>query len=155
MEHLDKMEIERKFLVDTEKWNMIEKPVPSYIVQAYILNTPEKTFRVRTKGEKGYLTIKGKTIGISRSEFEYEIPLADAQQLIHQFTDKNISKNRFEVKVGDHLWEVDEFMGKLEGLILAEIELKTEDENFELPFWVTEEVSLNPEYYNSRLIERI
>lgn len=148
------MEIERKFLVDHEKWMMVEKPEPKHIVQAYIMNLPEKTLRVRTKGNKGFLTIKGKTVGISRSEFEYEIPLDDAKQLIHQFTDKQLSKDRYEIKVGDHLWEVDEFHGKLEGLILAEIELSSEDETFELPFWILEDVSLDPEYYNSRLIEK-
>lgn len=148
------MEIERKFLVDHEKWMMVEKPNPSHIVQAYIMNSLDKTLRIRIKGKTGYLTIKGKTVGISRSEFEYEIPLSDAQQMIQQFTEKQISKYRYELMVGKHLWEVDEFHGKLEGLILAEIELKSEDENFELPFWVAEDVSTDPEYYNSRLIER-
>jgi CYTH domain-containing protein len=148
------MEIERKFLVDHSLWEQIEKPKPKRIVQAYLVNTPEKTVRVRIKGVKGFLTIKGATKGITRSEFEYEIPLHDAQDLIDQFAEKVIEKERFEIPMGKHLWEVDVFHGKLEGLILAEIELQSEDEEFEIPVWVLEEVSHDPEYFNSKLIER-
>lgn len=148
------MEIERKFLVDKEKWALVEKPAPKQIVQAYLVNTPDKTVRVRIKGDKGFITIKGATIGITRSEFEYEIPLDDAKQLIAQFAEKVIDKQRYEINVGNHLWEIDEFHGKLEGLILAEIELESEYEKFVLPEWVTTEVSTDPEYFNSKLIER-
>lgn len=148
------MEIERKFLVDKEKWALVEKPAPKQIVQAYLVNTPDKTVRVRIKGDKGFLTIKGATIGITRSEFEYEIPLDDAKQLIAQFAEKVIDKQRYEINVGNHLWEIDEFHGKLEGFILAEIELESEDEKFALPEWVTTDVSTDPEYFNSKLIER-
>lgn len=148
------MEIERKFLVDKEKWALVEKPAPKQIVQAYLVNTPDKTVRVRIKGDKGFLTIKGATIGITRSEFEYEIPLKDAKQLIAQFAEKVIDKQRYEINVGNHLWEIDEFHGKLEGFILAEIELESEDEKFALPEWVTTDVSTDPEYFNSKLIER-
>ncbi len=148
------MEIERKFLVNKEKWELVNKPAPKRIVQAYLVRTPEKTIRVRVKGEKGFLTIKGPTVGISRSEFEYEIPLNEANQLIEQFADKIIEKNRFEIAVGNHLWEVDEFHGKLEGLMIAEIELTSEDEAFGKPDWVTEDVSLDQQYFNSNLVER-
>lgn len=148
------MEIERKFLVDKEKWALVEKPAPKQIVQAYLVNTPDKTVRVRIKGDKGFITIKGATIGITRSEFEYEIPLDDAKQLIAQFAEKVIDKQRYEINVGNHLWEIDEFHGKLEGFILAEIELESEDEKFALPEWVTTDVSTDPEYFNSKLIER-
>ena len=148
------MEIERKFLVDKKIWGLVEKPKPKKIIQAYLFRSPEKTIRVRTKGDKGFLTIKGKTTGISRSEFEYEIPLEEAEQLISEFADKVILKNRYEIKVGDHLWEIDEFHGNLEGLLLAEIELSFEAEAFELPSWATTDVSANVNYYNSQLIER-
>ena len=148
------MEIERKFLVDKKTWDLVVKPKPKKIIQAYLFRSPEKTIRVRTKGDKGFLTIKGKTTGISRSEFEYEIPLEEAEQLISEFADKVILKNRYEIKVGDHLWEIDEFHGKLEGLLLAEIELSFEAEEFELPTWVKTDVSTDENYYNSQLIER-
>jgi CYTH domain-containing protein len=149
-----KMEIERKFLVDKKAWELFEKPVPKKIIQAYLFQSPEKTIRVRIKGNKGFLTIKGKTTGISRSEFEYEIPFAEAEQIISEFADKTILKNRYEIKVGNHLWEIDEFHGKLEGLLLAEIELSDEAEEFELPTWATSDVSTDENYYNSKLIER-
>lgn len=148
------MEIERKFLVDKLEWEKVTKPVPKKIVQAYILNSPEKTVRVRIKGFKGYLTIKGATNGISRSEFEYEIPLAEAQEMIDLFAEKTIEKMRYEIQVGKHLWEIDEFHGKLEGLLIAEIELTSEDETFMKPDWATEDVSTDINYFNAKLIER-
>ncbi len=149
------MEIERKFLVKEQLWEAIEKPSPSRIVQAYIANSAEKTVRVRIKGTKGFLTIKGPTQGISRSEFEYEIPLKDAEELISTFAEKVIEKFRYEISFKNHLWEVDVFTGKLEGLYLAEIELSSEEEHFELPEWVGEEVSTDPNYYNSNLINKV
>lgn len=148
------MEIERKFLVDAEKWQTISKPEPKLIIQAYLVNTPYKTVRVRIKGTKGYLTIKGPTSGISRTEFEYEIPLEDARELIEQFAEKVIEKHRYEIHHDNHIWEVDVFHGKLEGLLLAEIELNSEDETFSKPSWVSKEVSHDPEYFNAKLIER-
>lgn len=148
------MEIERKFLVDKLEWDKVSKPHPKRIVQAYILNSPAKTVRVRIKGSKGYLTIKGATIGISRSEFEYEIPLAEAQEMIDLFAEKTIEKMRYEIQIGKHLWEIDEFQGKLDGLLIAEIELKSEDEAFEKPNWTLEDVSTDINYFNAKLIER-
>ena len=148
------MEIERKFLVDKSEWAKVEKPAPKKIVQAYILNSPEKTVRARIKGSKGFLTIKGATVGISRNEFEYEIPVEEAEEMIRLFAEKIISKDRYEIKVGNHLWEIDEFHGNLEGLILAEIELSDENEAFEQPIWATEDVSTDVNYYNSKLIEK-
>ena len=147
-------EIERKFTVDIEKWNKIEKPEPTQIAQSYLSTNPECTVRVRIKGKKGFLTIKGKTIGISRSEFEYEIPLEEAQQMISTLAEKTLSKLRYEVQIDNHLWEVDLFQGKLDGLIIAEIELNNENEHFTKPDWALEDVSDNIEYYNSRLIEK-
>ena len=154
MSNFDLMEIERKFLVDKAKWAKVNKSIPQRIVQAYLVRTIEKTIRVRVKGKKGFLTIKGPTIGITRSEFEYEIPLNEADELIEQFADKIIEKHRYEITVGNHLWEVDEFHGKLEGLMLAEIELTSENEEFEIPDWVTEDVSIDEQYFNSNLVER-
>ena len=130
------------------------KPEGQKIKQAYLLNSPEKTIRVRTKGTKGFLTIKGPTLGISRAEYEYEIPVYEAEELIQQFAVKYIEKTRYEITVGKHIWEVDEFGGKLAGLMLAEIELAAEDELFERPEWVTLEVSEDVNYFNSNLINR-
>ena len=147
-------EIERKYLVDKSQWDAVSKPKPTQIIQGYIHNSLEKTVRIRMNDSYGFLTIKGKTIGITRSEFEYEIPVADAQLLLNQFSDKTISKLRYAITIGNHCWEVDEFQGNLNGLILAEIELTDENESFEIPHWVIEEVSSNPEYFNARLIEK-
>ena len=148
------MEIERKFLVDKVLWALQAKPAGQKIIQAYLVNTPEKTIRVRTKGAKGFLTIKGPTLGISRAEYEYEIPVHEAEELIQQFAVQHIEKTRYEITVGKHVWEVDEFGGKLAGLMLAEIELTAEDELFERPEWVTIEVSHDAAYFNSNLIQR-
>ena len=148
------MEIERKFLVDKVLWVLQAKPEGQKIKQAYLANSPEKTIRVRTKGTKGFLTIKGPTVGISRAEYEYEIPVHEAEELIQQFAVKYIEKTRYEITVGKHMWEVDEFGGKLAGLMLAEIELTAEDELFERPDWVTLEVSEDVNYFNSNLIQR-
>jgi CYTH domain-containing protein len=148
------MEIERKFLVDKVLWALQAKPAGQKIIQAYLVNTPEKTIRVRTKGAKGFLTIKGPTLGISRAEYEYEIPVHEAEELIQQFAVQHIEKTRYEITVGKHVWEVDEFGGKLAGLMLAEIELSAEDEAFERPEWVTLEVSHDAAYFNSNLIKK-
>jgi len=147
-------EIERKFTVDIEKWNKLEKPVSQKIVQSYLSQKKECTVRVRIKNEKGFLTIKGKTSGISRSEFEYEIPLSDAQNMIETLAEKTLTKLRYEIKIDNHLWEVDVFEGNLTGLIIAEIELSSENESFTKPIWVLDDVSDNIEYYNSKLIDR-
>lgn len=148
------MEIERKFLVDSDKWEDLKKPVPTKIIQAYLHNDPKKTVRVRIKGEKGYLTIKGETLGISRKEYEYEIPLMDAEEMILQFADKIIEKDRYEMEVANHIWEIDVFHGKLSGLILAELELKSENEEFMKPLWVTRDVSTDENYFNAKLVNK-
>jgi len=148
-------EIERKFLVDKELWADLEKPTPVRIAQGYLSKDPEKTIRVRIKGNKGFLTIKGKTTGITRTEFEYEIPLTDAEELLKSFTDKALFKDRYEIPFAGNVWEVDVFFGKLGGLILAEIELNSEDQSFSKPSWVTADVSTDPAYYNSNLIEKL
>lgn len=147
-------EIERKYLVSDAISDVVKYLQSKKIRQGYISDNDGKTVRVRTKGEKGYLTIKGKTVGISRDEFEYEIPLEDANQLLANFCAKVLEKERYELVIGEKKWEIDIFHGKLEGLKIAEIELESEDESFELPNWIEKEVSSDVQYYNSRLIEK-
>jgi adenylate cyclase len=149
------MEIERKFTVDSNKWAEVVKPQPISIAQSYLSSSPECTVRVRLKGDKAFLTIKGKTTGISRSEYEYEVPVSEAKEMMNTLSTKTLSKKRYEINVGSHLWEVDVFEGKLAGLIIAEIELSSEEEQFELPEWVIEDVSHDAQYYNSNLIARL
>ena len=146
-------EIEHKFLVDHSKWSLIEKSTPHLIVQGYISKSVEKTVRVRIKGNKGFLTIKGKSTGISRTEYEYEIPLSEAEMILNELTDKRIRKMRYEIVHEGKTWEVDVFEGHLTGLILAELEVESEDEHFELPDWVTSNVSDDRRYYNALLID--
>jgi len=148
-------ETERKFLVHRTLWDKLEKPDPVHIVQAYLSDAANCTVRVRTKGSKGYITVKGPTTGITRSEYEYEIPAAEALEMVREFCPKALSKNRYEIHHAGHTWEVDEFHGNLVPLIVAEIELSSEDELFETPEWIAAEVSDDPEYYNSRLILKL
>lgn len=147
-------EIEYKFLVDIDKWEQMDKPQPVRIVQGYLSKDVLSTVRVRIKGEKGYITVKSKTIGHTRDEYEYEIPLLDAQAMLSTLVDKKIDKLRFALKYNGKTWEVDQFQGKLEGLYLAEIELQSEDESFDIPEWVMKDVSGDPNYFNSVLIEK-
>lgn len=146
-------EIERKFLVTGELWRKGHMGI-SYR-QGYLSIDPDRTIRVRTiDNRKGYLAIKGKTVGTSREEFEYEIPLDDANQLLEHFCRKPlIEKRRYKILFGRKIWEVDEFAGKNQGLILAEVELKDENEEINLPEWVEEEVTGDPKYYNVNLVE--
>lgn len=148
------MEIERKFLVDAEEWEKFPKPEPVLIKQGYLTNTEDITIRLRVKGNKGFLTVKGATKGISREEFEYEIPASDVEEMVAVFQTQLLSKWRYTLPFKDHLWEVDVFEGKLSGLILAEIELKAENERFEWPPFVGKEVSESPDYFNSNLIKK-
>ncbi|NCC70780.1 CYTH domain-containing protein [bacterium] len=144
-------EIERKFLIINELWDKIEKPDGEIYIQGYIQNKSGKTVRVRVAGNKGWLTIKGSSKGITRYEFEYNIPHEDAKIMLEQFTKNRIIKNRYKINYKGHLWEVDEFKGDNNGLILAEIELKSEDEYFEIPDWIGKEVSGEKYYYNAYL----
>ena len=144
------IEIERKFLVtsDAFKSDALRK---NHIAQGYLNSTPERTVRVRIKGGAGYLTIKGKSneTGLSRFEWEKEIPLAEAKALLLLCEKGIIEKIRYEVQVGKHLFEVDEFFGENEGLLLAEVELQSESEFFEKPNWLGNEVTQGQRYYNS------
>lgn len=147
-------EIEYKFLINEEVWNALEKPEPEAIVQGYIARTDQATVRVRTKGTKAYVTLKSKTVGRTRSEFEYEIPVSDALEILDLLTEKSLRKLRYNIPHKGRNWEVDVFQGALDGLIVAELEVESEDESFDLPDWVTHDVSDDPHYYNSVLIER-
>jgi CYTH domain-containing protein len=149
------LEIERKFLVDAKAWEIQPKGIPAIISQSYLLNTIEKTIRLRIKDKDAYVTIKGPTKGITRAEFEYKIPMADAQIMIDTFNLKVLTKKRFEVRMNKTLWEIDVFEGALSGLILAEVELQSEDETFEKPPWLGQEVSHLAAYYNANLIDRL
>lgn len=145
------IEIERKFLVDHAKWKTIQKGEGTLYEQGYMMIEQGKTIRVRLAGEQGFLTIKGKTTGLSRPEFEYEIPQTEAKELLNHFCLSKILKRRYEIEHAGHLWEVDEFLGENEGLIVAEIELKDENETFELPTWIAQEVSHDKKYTNASL----
>jgi len=142
------IEIERKYLVK-DGW----KPSSNgnQIIQGYLTTDDEKTIRVRIKGGCAFLTIKGKTVGISRSEFEYEIPVMDAKELLKLCGKQIIEKVRYEIEHLDVVIEVDVFKEKHDGLILAEIELESENQIIELPDWIGEEVSMDSKYYNSNL----
>ena len=146
------MEIERKFLVDRSVW--VPKGNGVRIAQGYLSAVPERTVRVRIKGNRGYLTVKGKTEGISRKEFEYGIPLEDAELMLGMCDLPIIEKFRYEEDFEGHRWEVDVFLGENKGLVLAEIELRDESEAFASPPWLGEEVSTDARYCNSNLSRR-
>ncbi|KQM74740.1 adenylate cyclase [Pedobacter sp. Leaf216] len=144
-------EIERKFLVDQQKWNNLNKPKGNLFRQGYLLTDKDKTIRVRATETKGFLTIKGQTIGATRMEYEYEIPVAEAVELLDNFSKSELSKIRYEIPFKNKLWEVDVFSGDNKGLTVAEIELETEDDFFDIPDWVSIEVTEEEKYYNSNL----
>ncbi len=144
-------EIERKFLVNKIKWQALEKPKGIKCRQTYLSSDPNKIIRIRTLGEKGFITIKGKLAGITRTEFEYEIPIDDTNIMIDLFGSNIIEKLRYYINYENNLWEVDEFEGLNKGLIIAEIELDNEDDTFAIPEWLEEEVSHEMKYYNSNL----
>lgn len=144
-------EIERKFLVREGSWRSQKG---TRYRQGYLNSVKERVVRVRTIGDKGYLTIKGLTVGASRLEFEYEIPRQDADQLLNICEKPLIEKTRFKVVEAGFVWEIDEFFGKNHGLIVAEVELESEDQEFPRPPWVGEEVTGDPRYFNSNLIKK-
>lgn len=144
-------EIERKFLIDQPNWDNLNKPEGKLLRQGYLLADKDKTIRVRATETKGFLTIKGQTIGATRLEYEYEIPVNEASELLDNFSVSELSKTRYEIEFNGKLWEVDVFAGDNEGLIVAEIELESEEETFDLPDWVGKEVTQEEKYYNSNL----
>jgi len=145
------IEIERKFLVNKDKWNLVSKPKKDFYRQGYLYSDSNKTIRVRQTNDKGYITIKGSVIGLSRTEFEYEIPKAEAEELLNQFSVSELIKVRYKILFKNKVWEVDEFLGDNLGLIVAEIELEHENEQFEMPDWIVNEVTGINKYYNSIL----
>jgi adenylate cyclase len=145
------LEIERKYLVNKDKWAMIRKDAGRLIWQGYIMNDPGKTIRVRLAGQNAHLTIKSLPLGISRLEFEYQIPKEDAEELLKTFSVSEIKKIRYALAYKGKVWDVDEFLDENTGLVLAEIELNDTSEDFEIPDWIGEEVTGDERYYNSRL----
>lgn len=148
------IEIERKFLVNYDQWKQLVKPVGEFYRQGYLLTDPQKTIRVRQTSDKGFLTIKGISVGATRAEYEYEIPFEEAKELLDQFAVAELSKIRFKIAIENHIWEVDVFSGNNQGLIVAEIELKSENEKFVLPTWIDREVTGEEKYYNSNLVTK-
>ncbi|GAB7086715.1 CYTH domain-containing protein [Marinifilum fragile] len=144
------IEIERKFLVNHDLL-----PLPNdgkKLIQGYIWSDPQKSLRIRIAGEKAFLTIKSGNDILKRSEFEYEIPLADAQELL-DLCDAKIEKTRYLIPMNQHTWEVDVFHGDNQGLIVAEVELASSEEQIKLPEWIDQEVTNDPKYLNVSLIE--
>ena len=146
------VEIERKFLVNSTDFKE-QASAKNQIAQGYLNSNPERTVRVRIKGESGFLTIKGKgnESGTTRLEWETEVPLAEAKPLLALCEKGIIDKIRYEITVGKHTFEVDEFFGENEGLLLAEVELHDENESFEKPSWLGKEVTNDVRYYNAYL----
>lgn len=144
-------EIERKFLVTGVEWQYKNQGV--FYLQGYLSTEKDCSIRIRVGGRKGYLTIKGETQGTMRDEFEYEIPLNDARELLNNFCmHPLIEKRRYIVNFGGLTWEIDEFESENKGLILAEVELTSEDEKIDFPDWIGKEVTGDPKYYNVNLV---
>ncbi|GIK20910.1 MAG: CYTH domain-containing protein [Ignavibacteriota bacterium] len=146
-------EIEKKFLVKGEFKHLASKQ--TRIVQGYLSSVPERTVRVRIKGDKGYITIKGigNASGASRYEWEKEIPTSEVEELLKICEPGVIDKTRYLVKVDNHTFEVDEFYAENQGLVLAELELSSEDESFNKPSWLGDEVTGDVKYYNAMLMK--
>ena len=146
-------EIERKFLVKNDLWRdqVISE---SRMKQGYLASQGNASIRVRVDGGRALLNIKSVTLGIRRSEFEYEIPLEDGEEILAVIAQQPfIDKTRYKVKCGGHVWDLDLFEGENRGLIVAEVELGSEEESFEMPAWAGEEVSDDPRYYNVSLVK--
>ncbi len=144
------VEIERKFLLNGDEWRSLAQG--TVYRQGYLSSQKERTVRVRTVDDQGFLTIKGANVGMTRLEYEYEIPVEDAVALLEELCEKPIiEKIRRKIDYAGFVWEVDEFLGENEGLIMAEIELENEEQPFEKPPWIGEEVSGDARYFNSNL----
>ncbi len=145
------IEIERKFLVTGDAWRGVGRSTA--FRQGYLSTVKERTVRVRVAGDQGSITIKGITIGATRTEFEYPIPLADANAMLDELCEQPIiEKTRHVVEFDGTIWEIDEFAGVNEGLIVAEVELDSADQEFTLPRWIGDEVTDDPRYFNANLI---
>ena len=147
------LEIERKFLVVNDQWRdaVVSK---SRLQQGYLATQANASIRVRISDDRAWLNVKGTTVGVSRHEFEYEIPLQDAREMLQHVAEKPfIDKTRYRVRHGEHIWDLDLFAGENAGLIVAEVELESESQPFELPPWAGEEVSHDTRYYNVNLVK--
>ncbi len=145
-------EIERKYRVDTERWKPQGPGV--HFKQGYLNSAKERVVRVRIEGSKAKLTLKGLTTGVTRAEYEYPLPLEDAEVILDQLCEQPlIDKHRHKEEHGGKTWEIDVFHGDNEGLVVAEVELGSEDETVEVPAWAVEEVSSDPRYFNSNLLK--
>lgn len=143
-------EIERKFLVKSEDWKELAKGI--VYRQGYLSTVKERTVRVRTIGNSGFLTIKGITVGATRREYEYEISTSDADEMLDELCEKPlIEKKRYKIEFAGLIWEVDEFFGDNKGLVVAEVELSNEDQVIQKPQWIGDEVTGDPRYFNSNL----
>lgn len=146
-------EIERKFLVNDMTWRSSAEGLRYR--QGFLSTVPERTVRVRVAGPKAWITVKGKTVGARREEFEYEVPLADAERMLDTLCMRPlIEKTRYRLTLGRHTWEIDVFEGENAGLVIAEIELGSEDEAFDEPAWLGREVTDDPRYFNSNLVAK-
>jgi len=145
------IEIERKFLVDHEKWSQVNKPAGTHYRQGYILADSGRTVRIRISDKSAFLNLKSKSTNMSRHEYEYEIPLEEGQEILDNLALNGTEKVRYRVDFSGKVWEVDVFLGDNAGLIIAEIELESEDERFEKPEWVTTEVTDDGRYTNAAL----
>ena len=147
------LEIERKFLLKSAAWKAHADEGTQYS-QGYLVGSKDASVRVRIQGERAFINIKSATIGITRQEFEYEIPLVEASEMLETLCEKPlITKVRYLIKNDNHVWEIDVFSGENEGLVVAEIELKDKDERFTRPSWLGEEVSDDKRYYNVCLVK--
>ena len=147
------VEIERKFLVSGDGWRELGEA--TLLRQGYLSTDAARTVRVRIDGEQAFLTIKGKSVGASRGEWEYPIPVNEAAELLDGLCQQPlVEKVRRRIAIGPHTWEVDEFLGANAGLVVAEIELASEDEAFEKPDWLGREVTGDVRYFNSNLIRQ-
>ena len=145
-------EIERKFLVINQEYKSLG--TKHYIHQGFLSTDKERVVRIRVLDEQAFITVKGKNTGATRTEFEYEIPLEDAKFMLEQICFRpTIEKYRYNINYEGFTWEVDEFLGENEGLLVAEIELEVADQEFSLPGWVGEEVTADPRYYNANLVK--
>ena len=146
-------EVERKFLVTGAGWKTNVSGVR--FRQGYLSTVKERTVRVRTEGDRAVLTIKGLTVGVSRLEFEYAIPLEDANRMLDELCERPlIDKTRYRIDAGSVTWEIDEFHGENDGLVVAEVELASAGQPFDRPAWLGLEVSDDPRYFNANLIAR-
>lgn len=145
------IETERKFLVDHEKWRMMDKPSGIHYRQGYMLNNKLQTIRIRVADTQAFLNLKSKETAMTRKEYEYEIPLTDGIEILNAFAKNEIEKIRYRILFAHKIWEIDEFLGNNVGLIVAEIELKNESEKFEMPDWIGTEVTRDGSYTNASL----